>query len=706
MNRKAIAGNSAWSVGIMFSVAFALSWAARVQASSWPSDALRGDPHSLPAPQERETPPAPPAPPYLDDVLPLAPAEAAVILYTHDLGDLLDHPLVAALAPKTATRGALRQQFSKVVEGPMMLAFGGAPLNPLTWRITAGGGTPLDGPALLTTLRDEIVPAVNASPAGGRFGGMTFFDDGATGTLTLPPIPLPLTVAARDGRLFIAANPAEVADRLGGAPLSASFMSSDEFKRLFPASAALPQPTRLNALTYVHTAVLTPMAASLMHEEIPGLFEVPDLFNALQLTKVESVALAAYENRLRLSVGVSSIERGPWRFIASPPARLSLAGLFPPETTLLAAGSMESGADAADDLAIFAGAIDGAMVDEYRAECAEWAAELGFDPHRDLLANFVQQWAAGATLGEDGFWHDFLFAVKVADPDKFQAHLETLRAAFKLETDVTLRRGIRIETARRQDGAFAFARANDCVFVAAEPQTIANVIDSFVTGRSLANVASFQAAGRLLDEELSRLVFINVSQMARSALAEGPIAENEPGVEDMRSLAESSTAAALGVKAHDKAIVADLVLASSLGDKAADTLWSVAVRSLSESTAAARRQSSMARMKGILTSCLIYTNDHKGQWPASLATLVEEGALRTEDLATPYGGDDEDATAIIYLYRDPGPMRQIVNPAQAAVLAESRIHNGGAVFGFADGHVEWIESPRAEALLEHVRGGS
>lgn len=48
-----------------------------------------------------------------------------------------------------------------------------------------------------------------------------------------------------------------------------------------------------------------------------------------------------------------------------------------------------------------------------------------------------------------------------------------------------------------------------------------------------------------------------------------------------------------------------------------------------------------------------------------------------------------------YLYKRP---IQTDGPLQP-VIGEPRVHDGGACFGFTDGHVEWIQSPRAEQLI-------
>ena len=147
-------------------------------------------------------------------------------------------------------------------------------------------------------------------------------------------------------------------------------------------------------------------------------------------------------------------------------------------------------------------------------------------------------------------------------------------------------------------------------------------------------------------------------------------------------------------------------------------LFSTALTSIMASMHQARVQAIRTccegNMKGILITCFIYANEHKNEWPPELGVLIPTGDLVPEMLSGPCVGvagnevggaeNDSNAQGTYFLYRRPGSIPNDANRGTVPVICEPRIHEGGAVVGFLDGHVEWVESPRAEEIIQFVRG--
>jgi prepilin-type processing-associated H-X9-DG protein len=112
----------------------------------------------------------------------------------------------------------------------------------------------------------------------------------------------------------------------------------------------------------------------------------------------------------------------------------------------------------------------------------------------------------------------------------------------------------------------------------------------------------------------------------------------------------------------------------------------------------------MSNMKAIITACLIHANDNKSQWPTSLGDLLADSSITPQTLRAPYDEEQSEITAAnadnasSYLYRDGTGLN-----AEDVVLCERTLREGGANFAFADGHVEWVDGPRAQELFTQMR---
>ncbi len=123
-------------------------------------------------------------------------------------------------------------------------------------------------------------------------------------------------------------------------------------------------------------------------------------------------------------------------------------------------------------------------------------------------------------------------------------------------------------------------------------------------------------------------------------------------------------------------------------------LVSVLLPSLARARELSKRLVSQSNMRGIVTSCTIYANDHDGQWPPNLQTLVDEGAFTADMLKSPKHQRGRDCYVYIAGQTEAGDYRNVV-------LYERRELNDGegVNVAFLDGHVEFMRLPEFEAAL-------
>jgi prepilin-type processing-associated H-X9-DG protein len=160
----------------------------------------------------------------------------------------------------------------------------------------------------------------------------------------------------------------------------------------------------------------------------------------------------------------------------------------------------------------------------------------------------------------------------------------------------------------------------------------------------------------------------------------------------------------LALTQYEKMIAMDVVSSDGTSEAFSNAL----LLSVSASFERARYQSaklvSTSNVKGLLISCKIYANDHQHQWPPNLKVLVQDGSILPKMLESPYDHDKGQGGGSYYLYRRIDETA-VKSPSFEVAISEPAIHDGGAVFGFVDGHAEWVESPRADELLAIMRSG-
>ena len=659
-----------------------------------------GGPAALPEPQARSTrDEAASARSHDREILGLAPADAWFIAYAANIEKTSKSPIFERM---TGGRRNLAGFVATVMEsfgGPAVLAISGTPDNPTSWRLTFAARTVIDQSRLFQRLSEDIVQAWNRSGMSTAIGNMQFIDDGRRGYLTLAhPLPLLLTLVTRDGVVFGSTTPLVVEDWQRGTGKYSVFTDSNEFRRL---SAGRSGP--LDTFIYLDLRTLIPQVAVSLNQVLPRLYE------ALQLDVIESIACLSgaptAPSPLRVAVGVREMKPGLWHLLASTPSQATLARAFPPDTTLLVEGSMKRASGLVDDIRAFIAVIDQEIADEYDQERVEFVRETGLDPQSDILGNFVQAWAFGVGGNSDGS-DDPLLAAQLESPATFKTHLQTLRDLYRLETSSMSHRGVIVERAVRETGPFSYAVVDNLLLVSPDSKIVLGGIDAILDGKGLDHTRAFNAVRRRTGPQTSKFIYLNLAELFPYVPESEDIAD-VPGIDP---LAKAGTAIGLAVVPHERMIALELASSDDTAEEAMALIWRSVDASLERARYLSARSISMANVKGLLTACHVYAANHNKQWPPSLEILVQSTLLGDEAAATtllsnPYQDGAAKGEGCYYLYRHIADPTSVEDPAAEVVISEPEIHDGGAVFGFMDGHTEWITSPRADKLLAIMRSG-
>jgi len=655
--------------------------------------------------------PAPTTPPAVDKVLALAPADALFVIYLAEPDGLLSRPLLAEALRRQPGASEFLASLGRTFEGSVMVAASGVPILPTSWRLTFAGRTRLSRAELFETLISDFSPLLE-SAAGAS--AANFFDDGELGNLTLPaPLAFPLSVATRDGLVFASTNRSVALEWQRNGALPDRFVDSGPFTELNQG-----RRLRVGALAWLDTRALAPLAALPLSQELPGLYD------ALQLERVEYVGLVTPPfgklGPLRLAVGLREHDAGLWHLLASTPAPCTLAQMFPADTLVLLHGSMEHAGRMLEDVNAFLEVIDPTLTNEYEQERAEFTAEVGLDPQSDLAANFGPEWTlawcpptSGPESPETGvqrpLLRDPMAAVRLRDVAKFKTHLHTLQATFGLAHTSSQYRGVTIYHAQRALGEFSYALVDDVLLLAVDPEAIPRVLDERQQGKTLGDARRFNVVRRQFGPETSKLIYVDLARVGREHLRYFGPDFTAPGRD---VVLERDLTLGAAVKVEGSTLYAEFAAASSDGSGSALETWNTVEALVTEIAAReledVHRVTGSVRMQEILMACHVHANAHEGAWPQALETLAAEGSIPARHLCSPYEvlpASETDACTPYYVYVPAPDPKQVENPATTIVIAESEIHDGGAAFGFRDGHVEWVDSPRAEELLAELRTG-
>lgn len=628
-------------------------------------------------------------------ILELAPADAWLIAYTAKGADAFRHPVIEHATGGPQRSSIFARTLAATLDGPTMVTIRGTPTNPVSWRVMLAASTSLDRAGLFDRVRENLVPAWNRTTLAQTIGRLQFVDDKERGYLTLPgPFPVSLTLIVRDTVVLGFSGPESVDDYLEEMNTAVAFVDTEEFQRLNSDRDGPP-----GTLLYADLRALVPLLAQGLNQT------VPNLYHALQLDRVQCAALIGSGplqpgGSLRLAFGVSEISLGLTRLLASAPSDITLARAFPQDVTYILQGSYKRASDVVDDLMAFAGAIDQEIVDEYLLERADFRRDIGLDPHSEILANLTEGWAFGGRVERDRLAEPLL-VLHLGSLEKFKAHLHTLRVMFQLESATSHYRGVAISQAERSLGPLFYAVVDDLLLVTKEELAIHRSIDAILDGTGLDRFEGFRAVRGGVGQRASKFLYFNLADLISGALESG-VEMPVPGLEEIAKLGTTVGAA---IVPHNRMIALDVFSTDGGSEAFSSTMLASITASLEQARYQSAKLNSASNVKVMLIACKIYANDHKNQWPASLKILVADGSITPKTLSSPYQDRLPQTSGTFYLYRRIEDAAAVKDHSQEVVISEPQIHGGGAVFGFSDGHAEWVASPRADELLAIMRSG-
>lgn len=642
------------------------------------------------------------------------PVDAFFVAYVRDIDEALTQPLLQPIFQEAPEAKPVFTALTDAFDGPFAISISGTPIMPFLWRFAILTQTNLDD-ATFSERLGTLATAWNASPLS-VMGSLTYVAGEVDRILFAGPASFSVDVIHRDD-LIIATTLVGFDQWLQTAPPEGLFANKAEWGRMNDGLSLAPA-----AFAYLDLRAIVPLAMMPLGNSLPKLYDALQLANVqgaaliigqtppVVITPDEKIAQESNANKkpskskdkseepqtesksvVRLALSVKNDVPGPWHLIAADPITPTLTTAYPADTTIFLHSSMSSAAGLMDDVLAFQKTIDTVITDEYAQERADFKRDVGFDPHSDFLANLSGEWAFGGKLGEHGIEQP-LFTARIADEDRFRAQLRSLRDYFKLQTTITTYRGVNIETAERNAGNFSFAMAKKTLLISSEPQAVADAIDALLDKKNLSQSRDFVAASKHISEPTAKFGYVDlraVNELVRSAIP-------TPKVRDSLTRAAAKGDLVTTVVPRNGAITADFYVDMELGTAATHAICD----SLQEVQKQSARTVSMANMRGIVMSCIIYAHENKNQWPASLDVLVNDGSIVRDVLIDPYEKRDAAGTIeTFYVYRpvtNPGSVKE---PAKEVVLAESKIREGGACFAYMDGHVEYITGQQAERLL-------
>ncbi len=649
----------------------------------------------------------PPAPPALPPILALAPADALVVAYFARPDDVFKHPVWSLpLGNKSELGKALAT--AAAFDGPFMIAVSGSPTNPASLRLEfaaqpQGGAESffanLNRPRQPAAAEPDSPPDATPSPTPAPAAKANLIS--AVRPIRLSGlIPVPILAAARDGMVYGSSRSTDAMAWLEGKEMPPRFAAAEDARKVLSDATM-----SADAFIYINTRALMPVPVAEIERVVPGLSA------ALGIDRLQCAALTAGWSRnldVRLVLGLADGEGGVVDLVAPQNRPSDIGSLLATDYPFIIRGTLTNAADSVDVVNSILAAVDPDIVSEFRDECADFRADFGFDPLEDFLGNLVDEWAVGLRF-DDSFELNALAAVRLADPSRLQSQIDALIRDFNLDIDYTVVSGTMIYTAPAASGkTLAWAIVGDQLLIGKDFETIATVARRANDADPVQPSRSLQALMRYLPHDSAGLVLIDAAEGARLALRAG---EGDPELaefeEAFKKLADSPAAIGVAFVRGEGALSVRLAATPAIDKDARALFWKSIDASMTRARMLSKRLVSMSNIQGILTACFLYANDHKEAWPQSFAELLELGLVGPPSFRSPL--DDSQETITVenvdrlssYLYRDGTGL-----PPTEVVICDRELHDGGAGFGFADGHVEWIEGARAKELLAGMQAAT
>ncbi len=640
-----------------------------------------------------ETSPVAPASPEAA----LAPADATAILYVDKPTDVLCLPMWETLVRGDEESAALLAAVKGLFAGPMMVSVTGTPMQLGEFRVefACRMGTAED--EFFQKLDADVLPVLGRRLLGQATGGVTPYE--SLRLVRLPvPIPVGLFTGVKGDVLYGSTRRADVEAWLEGSELPERFVRSDDARRLFG-----EKPGRADVWAYLDLRPFVPLIRAELSKN-----QMTELYDALTLDRLEaagaSVDWSGGKLRSRVAVAMTEVNEAPPSVWSFANRTMEIPAVVPDDFHFFVRMAFDSGASEVDRLGVVLDAIDPDIMAEFREECREFCRDFGFDPHWDFMQNFVSEAVFAGRMDPQGLGA-WVVATELADPGLFETHVGALAGAFALPFESWTHGGALIRMPPADANIpLAFACVDNYLVLATDGSVIEQVIDARASGKTVAAASRFLKLKRNLPAESCRSGYVDLAglfKLANEMMTKCDDDNMPPVVRDLiKRVANSDATMGATLQSGPGVLVLDAVLDDTLDGAAREALWHSVSASLCASREQARRLVSAAKVSGIVQSCMIYANDHKGAWPESLGVLVQTGVCTPDLFRSPYEDDMIPLVAEMvdadgyYLYRS----GQGLKP-QDVVVCERRLRQGGANFGFADGHTEWIEGDRAVELL-------
>lgn len=449
------------------------------------------------------------------------------------------------------------------------------------------------------------------------------------------------------------------------------------------------------------------------------LFLAPDEFKAV------AAEMELGKNRVAIKVLASLADdcTGIAKVLVRPTNSTRSLGLFPDD--FLAVGRIGWGraSDIVDGIHTMLDQIDTTISQEYREDLAEFRKTTGVEWDSGILDNLVGELAIGLRVN---FRRKIPFAwvaiLPLANETKFNEQFEKLISHFELTFQESREDDLLVRTATGTT-PFSLTVASGYFIVGNCRETVREIASKAkqAKGAKVSELANrnLRTCYEALGEPNHFALLLDVEQLRKSApmvqMAAGPalgpmLSEGYVGL--TMSTEEGLAGADLvwSLRSAGRATKDTGSMPMVAADEAVAKAVTMLVGSLRAARRAAKQMVAQYQLRGIGVAIHTYAAEHKGAFPEDLEELVRKMSdqVTLDQLKSPYDSRGPKSISEVnrkaYVVYRSGLSRQS-NPAEV-LMAERKVHNGGAHFLFVDGHVELIPDPRASALLQMIEEGA
>ncbi|MGB0717199.1 MAG: hypothetical protein ACPGXK_15075 [Phycisphaerae bacterium] len=619
----------------------------------------------------------------------LAPSDAWAALYLDDLSGLRSMAETVCADRREDCGAALLLDALALVDGALLISIGGEPLRPWTWSWDVAWNVPeRDTDAYLRRF-EQVIDTVNrAVPS-----LATLRLDKRADSLRLTVVgPLNLVFEGR-----IEANRVHFRSIMGP-PRKAGLHEAVErpmttaawYRGLWNSDGAM-QAAEPRMIFYVDVTQLLPLG-------LGQLEEADEWVTLVGADRIAHVA-AAYTDRpgtYRLNVGFDAAHEIVDVLSSSQPSSRVFAPMGE-GGSLRISGSTKGGESWIRAMMARVGAYAPEVSVEFWEDVLTFERDTGVAP-MGWFANFAGDFVL--EFSNDGDWAG-TFGLR--DPLRWDQDVSDLRSSFDLDLISVDQGGYVVQCADRASDRVCFVRSDDVLLVANRPSSLLMALDEAVNEPEEVDAKSedADASGETNASAKAEVVPGLTVEWDTDWLTR---AANRAGYgRDLAPFLSGITSARARLVGRERQLLLTLDASPETALVPERLFADLVLPLLGQAREKAQRVVSMSNVRSLLMGVFVYAGQHNNQPPS---TLQELGPIVVErSYCSPYADvpDGEVCQRDFYLYVVPDEWPLASDADKVVVIAEPELRNGGAVFGFADGHVEHIEGKRAHRLLHAVR---